>query len=71
LNLCDTITNTITDAASRVALPLEIIEIHDPTVREIYERNFVLVRPDGHVAWRGDELPENPGAIIDRVRGAM
>ena len=29
----------------------------------------MLVRPDGHVAWRGDALPDAPEALIDRVRG--
>jgi hypothetical protein len=29
-----------------------------------------LSRPDQHVAWRGDELPADPLALIDRVRGA-
>ena len=36
---------------------------------ELYGRRLVLVRPDGHVAWRGDEMPPNPGEVIDRVRG--
>jgi hypothetical protein len=31
---------------------------------------LVLVRPDGHVAWRGDRLPENAAAMVDQVRGA-
>ena len=39
-------------------------------MRETYERSMVLVRPDGHVAWRGDAVPDNPAAIIDHVRGA-
>jgi len=30
----------------------------------------VLVRPDGHVAWRGDAAPADPVALIDRIRGA-
>ena len=30
----------------------------------------VLVRPDGHVAWRGDALPDDAAALIDLVRGA-
>jgi 2-polyprenyl-6-methoxyphenol hydroxylase-like FAD-dependent oxidoreductase len=65
-----TTTSTITEAAGRVGLPLQEIKIDDPKVRETYERNLVLVRPDGHVAWRGDRLPEDGAAIINRVRGA-
>ena len=34
-----------------------------------YERRLVLVRPDGHVAWRADEAPAEAGALIDVVRG--
>jgi hypothetical protein len=35
----------------------------------LYERRFVLVRPDGHVAWRGDELPAHFHEVLDRVCG--
>jgi hypothetical protein len=37
----------------------------------LYERKLVLVRPDGHVAWRGDALPAEPQNLVDRVRGAL
>ena len=70
LNLSGKDTDTITQAAKRVGLPLEVIALDQAKVREIYERDFVLVRPDGHVAWRGDEMPANAAAIIDKVRGA-
>ncbi|MGE5217664.1 MAG: FAD-dependent monooxygenase [Chloroflexota bacterium] len=72
LNLSGTIgdTSAITKAAHRVSLPLQIVKIDESKVHEIYERNFVLVRPDGHVAWRGDTMPDNPSEIIERVRGA-
>ena len=40
------------------------------TPAALYERKLVLVRPDGHVAWRGDIEPADPLEIIDRVRGA-
>jgi len=30
----------------------------------------VLVRPDGHVAWRDDSPPADPLALTDRVRGS-
>ena len=66
----NTETNTIAQAAKAVALPLETVAINEPKVRETYERDFVLVRPDGHVGWRGNTIPANVHEIIDKVRGA-
>jgi 2-polyprenyl-6-methoxyphenol hydroxylase-like FAD-dependent oxidoreductase len=62
--------SAFTSAAERVGLPLQVIALDEPEVRKLYERPLVLVRPDGHVAWRGDSVPANPTDIIDRVRGA-
>ena len=64
-------TSSFTDAAQRAGVPLEVIGMDDKQVREIYERNFVLVRPDGHIAWRGNAIPGNTNEIIDKVRGAV
>jgi 2-polyprenyl-6-methoxyphenol hydroxylase-like FAD-dependent oxidoreductase len=36
-------------------------------VQALYERKYVLVRPDGHVAWRDDRPPS--GAVLARVKG--
>jgi hypothetical protein len=47
------------------------MRVHDETTAStLYERRLVLARPDGHVVWRGDDMPQNPAAIVDRVRGA-
>ncbi|MET9633271.1 FAD-dependent monooxygenase [Lentzea sp. NPDC006480] len=50
-------------------IPFSAASLDFPEVAEAYERPFVLVRPDGHVAWRGYELPADAGAIADQVRG--
>jgi hypothetical protein len=52
-------------------VPLAILSIADPAIGALYERRLVLVRPDGHVAWRGDTLPADPGALVERVRGGV
>jgi 2-polyprenyl-6-methoxyphenol hydroxylase-like FAD-dependent oxidoreductase len=70
LNFSGANTTAITEVATRVALPLEVNNFDEPKVRETYERNLVLVRPDGHVAWRGDSVPANVIEVIDKVRGA-
>jgi len=58
-------------AARDRRVPLTVIGLDIPDIAVLYERKLVLVRPDGHVAWRGDELPADAGALMDRVRGAV
>jgi len=57
-------------AAAARRVPFDTVAVMQPKAIELYERQLVLVRPDGHVAWRGDVVPANVGAIFDRVRGA-
>ncbi len=57
-------------AATVRGVPLEAFPCGDAQLHEIYGNGLVLVRPDGHVCWRGDALPEDPGALLDVVRGA-
>jgi hypothetical protein len=58
-------------SAKKRSVPLTVVPIQDRTIKEIYERDLVLVRPDGHVAWRGDESPSDAGALLDRIRGEV
>jgi 2-polyprenyl-6-methoxyphenol hydroxylase-like FAD-dependent oxidoreductase len=62
---------SLADAALARGVPLQMVTIEDPAIAELYESPLVLVRPDGHVAWRGATAPEDPGAVIDRARGAF
>ncbi|NQV55959.1 MAG: FAD-dependent monooxygenase [Rhodospirillales bacterium] len=57
-------------AAAMRSVPLRIAALNDAEILRLHERALVLVRPDGHVAWRGDLAPEDPLAMIDIVRGA-
>jgi hypothetical protein len=58
-------------AARERRVPLEVVTIEAPEVLKAYERRLVLVRPDGHVAWRADAEPADAYAIIDRLRGVL
>ncbi|SFR03719.1 2-polyprenyl-6-methoxyphenol hydroxylase [Lentzea waywayandensis] len=50
-------------------IPFRAERLDAPEIATAYERPFVLVRPDGHVAWRGTDLPADAGTIADTVRG--
>jgi 2-polyprenyl-6-methoxyphenol hydroxylase-like FAD-dependent oxidoreductase len=57
-------------AAAEKGVPLTVLDIDRAEARALYERGLTLVRPDQHVAWRGDKAPSSPDALIDFARGA-
>ena len=50
--------------------PLDVVRVPDTVARELYARDLVLVRPDLHVAWRGNAQPDDPRAIASAVTGS-
>jgi hypothetical protein len=56
-------------AAKQRGVPLKDVPLADPAIAERYQAGLVLVRPDGHVAWRGNACPKEPIEVIDRIRG--
>jgi 2-polyprenyl-6-methoxyphenol hydroxylase-like FAD-dependent oxidoreductase len=60
----------LTAAAAACGMPLAVEHVAIEDAAEIYDCALCLVRPDGHVAWRGNDAPDNAAAIIDAVRGA-
>ncbi|WP_300395476.1 FAD-dependent monooxygenase [Henriciella sp.] len=55
--------------AAKKGVPLKMHDIRDPRMSALYESRLVLVRPDGHVAWRGEEV-KHPAYVLDVVTGA-
>lgn len=41
----------------------------DAALDRLYEKKWVLVRPDGHVAWRSDTHPESTERLVSAVTG--
>ncbi|MGZ2747297.1 FAD-dependent monooxygenase [Burkholderia stagnalis] len=61
----------LADAARARGLPLSIVDVESDAARALYARQLVLVRPDQHVAWRGDAAPRDAGAVLDRAVGRI
>ena len=59
-----------TDGSSAPAVntrvPLKVLR--EPSMRDLYQRRYALIRPDQHVAWRGDLLPHD---VFDRITGRI
>lgn len=61
----------LVEQAERRGLPVALLTVDDADVRAVWERDLVLVRPDHHVAWRGDEAPDPLAweGLLDHVTG--
>jgi 2-polyprenyl-6-methoxyphenol hydroxylase-like FAD-dependent oxidoreductase len=57
------------DAAAAAKLLLMVETLAEPSLLAAYEKRLVLVRPDGHVAWRGDAEPADAARVIATVTG--
>jgi 2-polyprenyl-6-methoxyphenol hydroxylase-like FAD-dependent oxidoreductase len=50
--------------------PLDTVIVDDPSVAPIYEAKLVLVRPDTHVAWRGNACRDGRAVWAQSLRTA-
>ena len=70
LKFADISTDAIEQAARLRKVPLNVHRVENAQAARLYDKPLVLVRPDGHVAWRGERAPQDALAMIDTVRGA-
>jgi 2-polyprenyl-6-methoxyphenol hydroxylase-like FAD-dependent oxidoreductase len=57
-------------AAETRGVPLRLVDLDPALAQPLYAHKLVLVRPDQHVAWRGNDEPRDALGLIDLVRGA-
>jgi 2-polyprenyl-6-methoxyphenol hydroxylase-like FAD-dependent oxidoreductase len=57
------------DAAARMRMPLKIAHLPAERRLELLERRLLLVRPDHHVAWRGNDALHSCDEVLERVTG--
>jgi 2-polyprenyl-6-methoxyphenol hydroxylase-like FAD-dependent oxidoreductase len=51
----DSLAQRFVEAASEIGVPLRVVTIEGEEARRLYPKRFTLVRPDQHVAWRGED----------------
>lgn len=61
--------NAIAREARAFGVPLKVFAPGDIRLRSRYEARFALIRPDQHVAWRGDSLPARIADLLIQITG--
>jgi hypothetical protein len=59
------------EAAARRGMPLAVLDVQARAVPDAYRHALLLSRPDQHVAWRGDRVPGDALALVDRLTGNL
>ncbi|HYX01649.1 MAG TPA: 2-polyprenyl-6-methoxyphenol hydroxylase, partial [Reyranella sp.] len=64
---CDT--TELEAAFTAIGAPLEVLRLDEKRVREVYGKSVLLLRPDLHIAWRGDGPPADAAALAALATG--
>jgi len=62
-------TSALEKALRACGAPLAVFDMPDEAPRQVYGRDLLLLRPDLHVAWRGNRPPEDPENVAVTVTG--
>jgi 2-polyprenyl-6-methoxyphenol hydroxylase-like FAD-dependent oxidoreductase len=62
--------SNLVDAMKARGVPFAVRDVESQEGRDLYLAQLCLVRPDGHVAWRGDTLPKDCSKLVEWIRGA-
>lgn len=57
-------------AATGLGMPLTVLAVDSEQAAQVYDHKFVLCRPDGHIAWRGNKEPADPCDLLRHLTGA-
>ena len=51
-------------------VPVQAVDVPSPLARDLYERDIAIVRPDQHIAWRGNKQPQDADQLVASIVGA-
>jgi 2-polyprenyl-6-methoxyphenol hydroxylase-like FAD-dependent oxidoreductase len=62
-------TSSLEQAIRAYKAPLIVLNVPDQIARDIYGFDLILLRPDMHIVWRGQQLPEDVAQIAAVATG--
>ena len=57
------------DAARADDVPLQVLRPAEPMLSDLYQARYTLIRPDQHVAWRGNRVPVDAASLLLQITG--
>jgi len=49
--------------------PVAVLDVPDNAARDVYQHDIILLRPDMHIVWRGNRLPDDVRSIAATATG--
>lgn len=62
-------TRALPPAFAALGAPLQVLDVADARARDVYGYDLLLLRPDMHVAWRGNAAPREPEGLAALATG--
>ena len=69
LRMGDVDTSALEACAKSAGMPLKVIDRSEPELRDLYEADAALIRPDQVVAWRSTGRSHEAQALVAKVSG--
>jgi hypothetical protein len=62
-------TSKLRETYEAIGAPVTELRIESNRIRDLYGFDFLVLRPDMHVVWRGTDVPQNPKEIASISTG--
>ena len=62
-------TSALEEAMRSTRAPFAVLDLADQAARAVYGYDLILLRPDMHVVWRGNEAPASPNQLAAVATG--
>lgn len=66
---CRADTRALAGGFAKFGAPFTVLDIPGDRARDVYGRDLILLRPDMHVVWRGNEMHDDPAHLAALAAG--
>jgi hypothetical protein len=64
-------TSALQRSLEQYGAPLQVLDVADDAARSVYGYDLILLRPDMHVVWRGNQPPTDSNELAAIATGHL